>query len=163
MNTVSFINSVKNLLEKNNTTTSSTDVSSSLNNRAKTFKAGVNNMSIIAPVAKTQYPAVFVELNNKPQQFGLIGNTAKRDQQISFSVVCVTEYNSGAGEYESACQESIQLADNVEILFRNKIRLSQTSITLDANAISTEYGTRLEDSYSNYVSKIDIVAKVWDT
>lgn len=161
MDTVGFLNSIKNLTEKNNTTTSSTDISGNLNKRVCTFLAGVNNFSAIAPIATTSYPALSIEMNNKDQAFGLIGNTAKREQKINFSIVCITQYN--ANDIETAAQESIYLADNIEELFRNKVVLSQTSIVLKANAVSTEYGFRMDESYKNYASKITIEADIWST
>jgi hypothetical protein len=165
MDLASFAESIKSLLSDNNTITSSTDISSGLAVRTQTFFKGLKDCHKYFPIQINQYPACVVEVESKPEEFRTLGNTAKRNMELKFNVVCITQYTSGAGAdaMETAQMESLKLSQNVEGLFRNNVQLSLTSFVLDALVANTEYGILDRTSYYNCISNIEIKAKIYNS
>jgi len=144
MDLVTLLGKIESLIEKNNTTTSSYDISSGLNERVVGFLKGTDGLSGRASIPKNLYPYVFTELVSKEEDFAQVGNSSNRDTVTQFRVIPVTDYGLGstvgASEgLEVADLELIKLAQNIENLLRAKISLSST---VDHILISnTEYGT----------------------
>ena len=155
MNLTNFIGSIENLLNKNNTTTSSDDISSGLVTRVQTFKHGLAGMSDQWPVAKFLYPIIFVELNTKTEEMVTLGNTARRNQTVSVDIVSVLEYGAGSLDaIEDSDNEILTLTQNIENMIRQYPRLSQTSLILSANIGSTDYTVKKagDETYNNVSS-----------
>ena len=126
---------IRNLIDKNNTETSSYNISDNLNERVTQV---INNYHENYPVPDPLYPIIFVELKNKGENFSHIGNTAKRDMIINFDIVGVVDYGIGVGrEYSDI--EMITLSQNLEMLFRNHSRLSATSYITSSLITNVEY------------------------
>lgn len=121
---LSIKNSLKNLLEKNNTNTSNYDISTDLVSRVKKISSA-NSKKL--PVLKLDYPVVFVELKNNKDSHIEMGNTARRDTEISIDIVPVIDYGMGTTEaQENSDDECFQLSQNIQYLLRNYITLSST-------------------------------------
>lgn len=157
----SLLGTIENILKTNNTNTSSYDVSNNLNKRVKVFHKGVRGLHETVPVQKSLYPAIFLELDTKEENFGLIGNTAKRDMEIKVDVIAVTDYQS-ADKKEISDKEIIYLTQNIEEVFRNYTRLSTTATVLE-NISNTDYSVVNNESTYNCMSRMTLTIKAWST
>jgi len=158
----SILGSLENLLHKNNTVSSSSDISNSLNKRVQVFYKGSRGMSNKQPVPKTLYPCVFVELGNKTEEFITVGNNAKRDMNIEFDIVPVVDYGIGTFDSrENSDIELIKLSQNIESLIRANITLSST--VHQALIINSTYDVELkaDDTYIS-VSRITLLTKLYN-
>ena len=152
LNLVTLQASLKNLIDKNNSTTSSYDISSSLNERVKFIGIGdVDN----SPIPNTQYPAVLVKLKSKSEEFSQLGNSAKRKCNISFEVCPITMYGMGVGlGGQKADEECIYLAQNIEALLRAYITLSST---VDYSLIvNTTFEDKVQNDTWNKIARITL-------
>lgn len=132
---------IANLITRNNTTTSSYDVSSGLNTRLQAVYIGDPFNS---PVPNTAYPVCFVKLISKTEEHRQLGRSAQRSATINFEITPVTMYGMAVGlggQYSD--EEVIVLSQNIENLLRNKITLSGT-VSYCLNS-----GTRYEDKVGN--------------
>ena len=115
---------IRNLIEKNNTITSSFDVSANLNTRIKNVFKGFAKDK---PIPNNQYPVVWVELKNDLEDSIAIGRRSSRDISMSFNIKCVVNYGFGVFDgRETSDDEMYQLATNIKTLFRNNIKVSNT-------------------------------------
>ena len=161
MNLVSLLTSIENLVNKNNTTTSSYDISSSLNTRVQSIHKGVRGFSESTPIPINLYPAVCVEIDNKIEEFIVVGNTARRDLEIIFNIVSITHYGTGiVGDgRESGDLECIRLTQNIENMLRQNISASGTVESLEIQ--STDFSNIIKTPETwNSVSKINILTKL---
>lgn len=160
MNLVSLLTSMENLIIKNNTTTSSYDISSSLNTRVQSIYKGVRGFSETVPIPKNLYPAVCVEIDNKVEEFFVVGNTARRDLDIVFNIVSIVHYGAGIlGGLETSDMESLQLTQNIENMLRQNISASGTVESLEIQSTDFSNIIKTPDTY-NSVSKINILTKL---
>lgn len=140
---------IVNLIEKNNVTTSSYDVSSGLVRRLKMVKRTKD----ARPIPKTQYPCVLVHVDSKREDWAQLGRNAKRSMDIEAYVDVVIDM---AG-YDQARADMMKACDNLEYLFRNYIGLSGT--VNQCNVGETEYDEIIGDD-QNYnvvgVIRLDI-------
>jgi hypothetical protein len=167
LNLINFLTSFENLLIKNNTTTSSYDISANLNERIRSFHKGANGFSESLAIANTRYPAVCVELARKEEDFSIMGNTGKRDLIIEVDVVPIIYYGFGSQTddttgRERANLECIQVSDDIEYLLRNKVHLSQT-IVAQSRVGDTRYLDNQRESYYNCNSRIRVEVKIFST
>lgn len=153
----SIMDSIKNLLEKNNTITSSYNISNGLNGKVKSFYSGIQGMSENTPVALSLYPAVFVELSRKVENYERLGSPNRRDADIEMNIIPITNYGAGTSSQSksrmNADYECINLTQNIEELIRNKITLSNTVSWVLTN---TDYNYRTQNVENTYncVSRI---------
>lgn len=133
INLVTKLTAFESLLEKNNTTTSSDDISSGLKagHRIKYFFKGVDGFSSRAPIANTMYPVIFTEMVTTPEDIAQLGASAKRNIEINFKYVVVTNYGAGSDRnpcesMENADMELLNVVDNITALLRQRITLSNT-------------------------------------
>lgn len=156
LNVSSVLTSIENLLVKNNTTSSSDDISSGLTKRVQVFRKGVRGISEKTPLAKNvQYPAIFTELSSKEEELRSIGNNSKRDISVEFLIVPVVDYSGtpGSGIYDSD-NEVMILTQNIEGLLRGNITLSSTVSW--SEVVSTDWSNQIRDDAHNSVSKITL-------
>jgi len=160
MNIVSLLTSIENLVDKNNTITSSYDISSTLQTRVQSIHKGVRGISESIPIPTHLYPAVIVEIDTKVEEFIVVGNSAKRDLDIVFGIVPIIHYGAGTAEgRENSDMELILLTQNIENMLRQYISASATVESLEIQ--STDYSNvlRSPDIY-NSVSRINILTKL---
>lgn len=141
---------VVNLIDKNNTTTSSLDVSSGLTERVKLIRRGKYD---ITPIPNTQYPCVFVRVRSKDsdifEKLGQCNN--KRDQYANVEIVPIVM----AGTHYDSEKEMYNLTSNIEALLRAKISLSST--VNDALITGVDYdATPIDDEFHNIYSIINV-------
>jgi hypothetical protein len=151
---------MENLIIKNNTTTSSYDISASLNKRVQSIYKGVRGFSEVKPIPINLYPAVCVEIDNKIEEFIVVGNSASRDLEINFSIVPIVHYGAGIqGGLDVSDTEIIRLTQNIENMLRQNISASGTVESLEI--INTDFATVLKstDTY-NSVSRINVLTKL---
>jgi hypothetical protein len=152
---VSKLTSIKNLLEKNNTITSGDDISSGLTTRVRSFYTGVRGFAENKPIAKTQYPAICIELSSKLEILPDIGNNTKRDMEIYYDIVTIVDHveSPGTGR-EDSDEELIILAQNVEALLRGNITLSTTCDWCEIE--NTDYSETYREDSHNSVARISL-------
>jgi len=158
----SILGSLENLIHKNNTISSSLDISANLNKRVMSFYKGSRGMNNKQPVPRSLYPAVFIEIGNKTEEFITVGNNAKRDMNIEFDIVPVIDYGIGVAESrEKSDLEIITLSQNIESLIRSTITLSGT--VHSALILNSSYDVELkaDDVYVS-VSRITILTKLYN-
>lgn len=160
----SILTSVENFLLKNNTTTSSYDISSGLNTRVIGFYKGVEGISEKIPVPINLYPAIFVELNSDNEEIRLMSQRAsgQRDIEIDFAIVSVVNYGIGQNDaVETSDLEVITLTQNIKNLIRSDITLSSTVQMIEAPA--TDYSIQVGDTDTyNSVSRIQCTVKLYN-
>lgn len=154
---VTFTGSLQNLIHKNNTTTSSLDISSNLVNRVKSVTAGFHQGKSIP---NTLYPCVFVEPKRKEDEFNELGTTARRNMKLNYDIIAITNYGLGLPNgRKEADDEMLQLSTNIEKLFRNYPRLSITSV-MHAIVTSAEYDIVESNETYNSMAKIGLTVDI---
>ncbi|MHA1866629.1 MAG: hypothetical protein ACTSXD_01025 [Candidatus Heimdallarchaeaceae archaeon] len=143
----SLSDSIVNLLDKNNTTTSSYDISDGLAIRVKQIKKGYSKAT---PIPIQLYPTVFVELQTKKEEFSQLGKSSRRKVNIVYDIVPVVYYKGR----EESDEQLLLLVQNIENLLRNKIDLSAT---VDFSVIeATDFDVIYRDDIWNSVAKITL-------
>ena len=138
---LSIKNSLQNLISKNNTVTSSYDVSNSLNNRVQLVCGGT---SARVPELNIMYPVIFVELENIVDEHIELGKTSRRNVELIFGITGIIEYGIGIqDDGESTDNECVQLSQNVVELLRNYVTISTTvdSCLVTGTEFITDEGT----------------------
>jgi len=156
----SQLTSLVNLLDENNTTTSTYNISASLSSsKVKTVYKGVAGMHESFPVPATMYPCVFVELVSKSEELNEIGRSARRWVDMTFDIIPVTNYGMGQSGVDRTASdvEIIQLTQNIEALIRANITLSSTVDIAEIR--DTDYSVRLSNDTYNAVSRIRLSCK----
>ena len=155
---VTFSDSLKNLFDKNNTTTSSYDVSGSLKTRVAKVTVGYHKDK---PIPNTNYPCIWVEPRRSENEFAVTGRNALRDITIDYDIVAIT--NVGLG-YESgrevADREMLQLSTNIETLLRNYPQLSVTTQVMSSLVNNCEYGAIETNETYNSMANIGLQIKI---
>lgn len=150
---LSIKNSLQNLIEKNNTNTSSYDLSYGLDNRVQMICGGSSGR---VPTLNIEYPAVFIELAGVSDSHVELGMSSRRDVDLDFNIIAITDYGMAVDtKGESTDNEVIQLAQNIEELLRNNIRLSSTvdSCLINSTDFVTEEGTYNARSRTSLTAK----------
>jgi len=160
MDLVAHLKSTANILEKNNTTTATNDLSNGLTKRVTRVYKGLEGMYERQPVMVNQYPVVFVEIRTHGEEFAELGKSAKREITTGFDIVGITHCGMGTKTEdiettENSQYECIQLISNIENILRNNIRLSQTAVTKSL-IINTDYSERPQENYINNVARIEL-------
>ena len=125
---LTFSDKIKTLIDDNNTTTSSYDVSGSLKTRIQKVTVGYHRFK---PIPLIDYPCIWVEPVHRSNDFSEIGNSANRNMNMDYDIVGITNEGLGyANGRETADREMLQLESNLELLFRNYPRLSNTAQVL---------------------------------
>ncbi len=164
---ITMLGNFENLLHKNNTTTSADDISGSLKKRIKYFFKGLDGFSTRAPIANTMYPVIFTELVTTPEEITQMGASAKRNIEINYKYVVVTNYGAGSDpkpceSMENADLEVMRAVQNITALLRQRITLSST--VNDSNIINTTYGTIIREPKTfNAVVTIDMQAHIFSS
>ena len=123
VNELNIKNSLKNLISKNNTNTSSYDLSDNLKQRVQFIYGSSANR---VPTKNIDYPVVFVELGSLFDNHTELGNTARRDVELGFKITSVTDYGLATEDFEDTDNEMIQLTYNLHNLLRNYVKISNT-------------------------------------
>ncbi len=161
---VGLMNSTKNLLDKNNTNTSSYHISSSITTQVNQIIMGVDGSADNIPIPNNLYPAIIIELRNKKEEFAELGRTSRRNAILQVDIISIINFGigeinlggSGAGRQKSD-MECIQLTQNIENLLRNYITLSST---VDSTLINNvDYGIKYNNDIYNSISRISIEIK----
>jgi hypothetical protein len=162
LNLKSFLSSTASILNDHNATGSTYFIASGCSKVVGKFYRGVQGMHESIPVPLEIYPVVFVELNNTSNVLERLGNSNKRDVELGFDIVTVTNYGAGSNvegyAVENAYMENIVLTQNIETLLRNYLTLSGTVSWVET--FGTEYGTKSGENYCNVVSKIKCKAQL---
>jgi hypothetical protein len=164
LNIASVTSLVINLLDKNNTTTSSFDVSSSLAVRVQIV--GIGEPEVI-PIPSTQYPAILVNAESQSEDWSQLGATARRLVTINFQVVPITY--AGLGQMGESARENsyielYQLTSNIENVFRNKPDLSGTSLGITMVRVSdVKYGKIRGENYYCQTAIINLEVQLLTT
>jgi hypothetical protein len=156
---VTFTDSLVNLIDKNNTTTSSYDISGSLKTRVRKVSFGFYKNK---PLPNILYPCVWVSPVKKANEFVELGRSAKRKQVIEYEIAAIT--NEGIG-YENgrevADQEMLQLSSNLETLFRNYPRLSVTAQVMQSQISDISYDVSEYNETWNSMSLLKLIVDIF--
>jgi len=155
---IALRSSLRNLINKNNTTTSTYDISASLKERVQYVIAGYSK----APITEDRYPVIFVELKSDTEAFDTLGMTAHRRAEITFDIVGCVNYGLGLVDGRDKSDiEMIQLGQNLKNLLRAYPTLSNTA--QQALVTNTEYDVveGADDTYQSICKlTINCVKKV---
>ena len=158
-NIYTFSDSVRNLVNKNNTITSDYDISEGLSKRIRKVFLGYHEKK---PIINELYPAVWVAPKTKNEDFDSLGNaSAKRDMTLQFEVTGIVQ--QGLGEIdgrEVSDEQMMKLSANLDTLFRNYIRLSNTSSVVSSLVETTEYDVIESEDTWNSITKLNLNIKV---
>jgi hypothetical protein len=154
------LTSLTNLLNKNNTNTSSFDVSDGLNKRVQRCFKGTAGLSSDIPTLLDDYPILCVELVTTPEELVSIGNNPKRDVEINYDIIPITHYGASTEltapqNVEVSHKELINLTSNIHDLIRNNITLSGTVERMEIEG--TDWGVSIgEPTVYNQASRIRV-------
>lgn len=158
-NIVTFSNSLKNLFDKNNTTTSSHDVSGSLKTRVQSVRVGYHRDK---PIPNVNYPCIWVEPKSTNNEFGISGNNSKREITLNYDIVGVVQIGIGYDNgREISDSEMLQLQTNIEKLIRNYPKLSITSQVMEAQITGTDFDVVESIDTYNSMAKLNLNIKIW--
>ena len=161
MNVLDQLISLTNLLEKNNTHTSSYDISDGLVERVQRIVYGKDGIHEALPMAEVYQPIIFVELGNKIETFSQIGNSVSRYIDINYNIVVYTNYGMSSDYYGDSSvnsdKENLTLTQNIENLLRHHVSLSNT---VDQSLIEgTDFSTDIQEESYISVSTINLMTK----
>lgn len=157
---LTFSSSLRNLINKHNTTTSAHDISNGLKERIKSVTVGFHEGKAIP---STLYPVVYVEPRRREEDWQELGPTARRKMTLEFQIVAITDY--GLGVYsgrETADQEMLRVSSNVEKLLRNYPKLSITSV-MSSLVTGVEYDTKESNDTYNSIAQIGLMVEVFSS
>jgi hypothetical protein len=149
-----FVNTVKTLIEANNTTTSSFDVSSGLTTRVQL----VNLSSPAAGLTSVEFPAIFLQLSEYSEELGQMGSGSNCKRKINFTVSTYPATQVGVGLGPGAAEaetENVKLVSNLVTLFRNYIDLDSGDEIWVKN-INVDFNQEFDNTIYCKVAKIDI-------
>lgn len=153
---VTFSDSVKNLIHKNNTTSSSYDVSGSLTTRVNKITVGYHKNK---PIPIVDYPCIWVEPLNSSNEFAVVGRNALRDITVAYNIVAMTGIGMGYTDgREKSDREMLSLSANIEELFRNYPHLSVTSQVMSSLITESEYD--VSEYNDTYISMANLKLEV---
>jgi predicted transposase YbfD/YdcC len=123
----SKLTALYNVLFNANTTTASVDLSSGLDSRVKIVsKADVATVNL----RSYEFPAVFIKIENKSEDFEGIGGTGSarelKSADLSFQVVGLYKKYGATTTNEDLLSDVYKLADNIESVIREEYTLSNT-------------------------------------
>jgi len=156
VNLLTWRDSVINLLDKNNTTTSSYDISSGLVARVKSVKGGQPDYGI----STTQLPKIWVRIGEYAEERNSLGDSSHRESSVAFDLYPMTQAGAGhdSGGRLKAEDEMIKLTQNILDLIRAKNDLSITGLWVTDVNTDFEIVTDAEKTYV-HSSKITVNCK----
>ena len=158
---LTFTDSLANLIDKNNTTTSSYNVSLSLTSKVVRVRTGYHRDK---PIPNTDYPCIWVEPKRSSNEFNTTGRTALRDITLDYEIIAITNYGMGLEDgRERADREMLKLSSNLEILLRNYPRLSTTSQVMSSLISDVEYGVIESNETYNSMARLNLNIKIHST
>lgn len=117
-----------NVINNANTTTASVDLSSGLDSRVKRIAMadpGVVNLR------NYEFPAVFVTISNKTEEFEGIGGTGSarelKSAEVNFQVVGMYKKYGATTTNDALLNDVYKLADNIESVIREEYTASGTA------------------------------------
>lgn len=114
---------IHNLINKNNATGSSYDISSGLNERVQNVIAGYSKQ----PAGIDKTPMVFVEFRSHEEEFNQMGNVDSRDVFSEYDIIPIVDYGAGqANGRKKSDDDMITLTQNICDLFRTFHNVSST-------------------------------------
>ena len=156
--TLTLADSILNLITKNDTDTSSYDVSKSLNQRVNYTAVGFHAKK---PLRIDQYPAIFIEPGNRVEEFETASGSGNRTMAVPFNIVSITQYGAGQEDGRNlADREMIQLSDNLSYLLRANTRLSNTSYVMQSVIDGVEFGVEEYENTYNSISRISLQVRI---
>ena len=127
------LTSVYNALRDYNTTTASPDLSSGLTTRVQNVY--LNDPSIVGLRADI-YPAVFVRVNSKKEDFAGLGATgpanARKEAIVNYDVIGFYRKDGAVATQGSVLINLAKLAGNIEGVFQQESNLSGTALWCQA-------------------------------
>ena len=155
---LTFSDAIKNLLDENNTSTSSYDISLSLTAKVAGVTVGYHKDK---PMPLTNYPCVWVEPKREENEFNTTGRYALRDITLDYDIVAITQMGPGYEDgRERADREMLKLSANLEKMFRNYPRLSTTSQVMSSKITNVEYGSIDYNETYNSMAKLNLEVKI---
>lgn len=132
------ITAIKTVLDAANTTTASPDLSGSLTTRVKNVY--LNDPEIV-DMRGDIYPAIFIRVNKKDENFEGLGatgpNGALKRADVSYDVIGFYRKDGVNSTHASALSELDKLAQNMEAVFERDFTLSGTA--LYCQPVTTEF------------------------
>lgn len=128
---------LKEVLDRHNTTTASPDLSASMTTRVKTVY--MNDPSIFG-LRGDIYPAVFVRVNRKREDFGGLGETGptgvRKQCDVDYDVIGFYRKDGAHGTQAQVLLELERMAANIEGVLQAEMTLSGTALWCQAEETS---------------------------
>lgn len=163
INTFTLRETIRNLIDKNNTNTSSFDIGGDIYKQPQNIKAAYHDNKTTKNI---DYPFIWVELRNKVDELVLMGtaNKSKRNSTVDFDITCIVQTGVGqTGGKDISDDNMIKLANNVENLLRNFPQLSATSLVTQSVITGTEYDVTEAEDFYNSIATIALEVQVFGT
>jgi hypothetical protein len=156
MNYNSILDSIANLISKNNTTTSSYNISLSMTSKVLTIKSS----SIKNPIPNVILPAIIIDIENNKSEFQSLGSGAIKKHIFNVSIYGIVDYGMGQPQGRDLSDaEMMILAGNVEKLFNYYIGISGT---VDySNITNVDYDVEMGNDTWNSGFKINLECTKW--
>jgi len=133
------VTAIKNALETCNTSTSTPDLSEGLTSRVK--NVFISDPEIVS-VKSVLYPAVYVRISSKQEEFSSIGGTgvtngAKKFADVTYDIFGLYQKNGAYTDYANVLTEIYNFGRNIEAVFQSELTLSGTALW--CNPVKTDY------------------------
>lgn len=149
------IAAVRQALVSHNTITASPDLSAGLSTRVKTIK-------IFDPEITSQkyqdYPAVFIRLAGKEEEYTSLGATGttgnKKNADVLYDVMGYYIKEGIGSQYDDLLNEIYNMAENIEGVFQSEFTLSNTA--LFCNAENTDFAPPIDGGQGVWVKSVRV-------
>jgi hypothetical protein len=125
------LSAVYNCVAQANTTTAAVDLSSGMTTRVSDANIYKSDPAIVG-LRGDIYPAVFVRVNKKTEDFAGIGSTgparARKQATVLYDIVCFYRKDGAHSKQETVMTELHRFAENVEGVFQQECTLSGTAM-----------------------------------
>lgn len=111
------------------------------------------------PVQVTQYPAIFVQLNSKSEDFSQIGQRQK-DITLNFNIYALVQKSTNSDSSDLDVQN---LARNIETVLRTTSGVTLSQTVLYCNPKSCAFDSAFKDGIWLSAALIDLECKILST
>lgn len=142
------IQNVLNVLQDNNTSTSSTPLSLSLTSEILNENI-VNKNPEIIPIHGRNLPAIFVRVGNSDEEFAGIGPTgpskSRKIKNVIFEIIGIYPNTGAFRNQEDRLEDIYNMGRNIESVFQKEVTLSNTALWVNPRLTDYDGPFSLED------------------
>ena len=139
---VDNLDAIKNVLNDNNTTTSTVDLSADLTVRVKSIVTG--DPEIERPTLRGDLlPQIYVRIANKDEEFGTLGSpgpaakNSTKEATVLYDIIAFMGKEGWHKAHSDVMEDAYNMARNIEGVFQKEFRASGTAMWV--NPVRTDF------------------------